>query len=211
MIEITKELFAEKLKYTSEFGINFDNNSIKVFGEVTEDIGAALSLKYDLLTAWANHVEKKKIEEITLIISSFGGSIYSIYSALDFYHELLLTGVKVNTVAQGLCMSAATVLLSGGTGTRAAYPNCKFLLHDVQIEGIGGTATQVQHTAKTISNEQMEMFAFYALFANRDKQFSEKELKTEAKKWLKTYAKDSIDISLSAKQMLDLKLIDTVF
>lgn len=209
--DLSSELFTEKLKYISEYALNFDNKSIQVYGDLNEDIGVLLRVKYDLLKQWTEQVEKVELKEITLDISSFGGSIYAIFSALDFFHELMLEGVIVNTRAHGLCMSAATVLLAGGTGVRMSLPNCKHLLHDVQIEGVGGTATQVEHTTKQIVSDQLEMFKLYAKFANKGKEeFNEKDLIKEAKRWIKTYTKNSIDSYLSPTQMKDLHLIDVI-
>ena len=211
IIELSKELLAEKLKYISEYAINFDKRIIYVFGELNEEVGTNLRIKYDILKQWWNRIEKKEFSDITLDIASYGGQIYSITAALDFYYELGLEGVKVNTKAQGICMSAATVLLSGGTGERIATPRCKFMLHDMQIDGVGGTAMQVQNTVKNIGNEQMEMFTLYAEFARKGQEpLGEKELKAEGKKWMKRFTKDSFDHYLTSTEDLKLNLIDKI-
>lgn len=206
------ELLSEKMKYTGEFGINIDDKIIHIYGELEDHIGAILRIKYDLIKQfWAATKPEEKITEITVDISSFGGSIYAINACLDFFYELSLQGVKVNTRAHGVCMSAATVILAGGTGERIALPNCRFMLHDVQIDGIGGTANQVAHSAKTITDEQMELFAKYAQFSRKGLEpYSEKELIKEAKKWHKKYTKDNFDHYMNAKDILEMKLIDRV-
>jgi ATP-dependent protease ClpP protease subunit len=207
-----QELILEKMKLGSEFAVNFDDRTIHIFGELDDNIGASLRVRYDLLKQWVENVEGKVLSEITLDISSFGGSIYAINAALDFYHELGLKNVLVNTRAHGICMSAATLLLSGGTGKREALPRCRFMLHDVQIGGIEGTANQIAHTAKTITDEQMELFSLYAQFARRGKEpfEDEKGLKAEAKKWHKRFTKDGFDHYISAIEALELNLIDNV-
>ena len=206
---LSEELLTQKLKYISEYAINLDNRIIYIFGELSEDIGTTLRVKYDLLKQWWDRVENKSFNDITLDIASYGGQIYSITAALDFYYELGLEGVTVNTKAQGICMSAATVLLSGGTGIRTATPRCKFMLHDMQIDGVGGTAMQVQNTVKNIGFEQMEMFMLYAEFARKGKEpLNEKDLKAEGKKWMKRFTKDSFDHYLTSAEVLKLNLID---
>jgi len=209
---MSEKFFAEKLKYSSEFGVRFDSRVIHVFGELTEDIGSILRIKYELIKQWWKVVENKDFNDITLDISSCGGSIYSISAALDFYDELKREdGVIVNTKAQGICMSAATILLAGGTGVRSATKRCKFMLHDMQIEGVGGTANQVQNTVKNISDEQLELFALYAHYSRKGQEdLSEKELVKEAKKWLKQYTKDGFDHYVSAEEVLGLNLIDKI-
>lgn len=205
------EFLTDKMRYVSEYAINFDERIIYVFGELNEDIGTNLRVKYDLLKNWWEHVIKESFTDITLDISSCGGSIYSINAALDFYYELELKGIKVNTRAQGICMSAATVLLTAGTGERTAFPRCRFMFHDLQIEGVGGTANQVQHTAKTITEEQMELFALYAQYSRKGQEpLSEKELVKEAKKWHKKFTKDGFDHYITAKEAKELNLIDRI-
>lgn len=207
-----KDVFSEKLKYSSEYDIEFDNRMIYISGDLEDDIGTSLRVKYNLIKQWWLMIEEKKITDITIDISSMGGSIYSVSAALDFYHELeKYEGIKVNTRAQGICMSAATILLSGGSGERMAFPRCKFMLHDVQIEGVGGTANQVQSTVRTISDEQQELFQLYALFSKKGKEdINEKELLKETKRWHKKFTKNGIDHYLSSQDMLKLNLIDTI-
>lgn len=206
------KVFADKLKYAAEYGINFDKRRIYLSQELTEDIGTNLRIKYDLIKQWWEHVEGKKFSDITLEISSFGGSIYAITSALDFYDEIKREdNILVNTKAHTVCMSAATILLAGGTGHRTATKRTKMMLHDLQIMGgLDGSAKQLQSTMLNINEEQIEMFSYYAQFANKDVTFTEKELEKEAKKWIKKYTKDNTEHYLSAQEMLDLKLIDEV-
>lgn len=209
--KVSQDLASLKMKYSADYAIDFDTNTIHVFGELDDELGSNLRIKYTLLKQWNELINKSPIKEINLEISSPGGSIYAIFAALDFYSELKSKDVLVNTFAHGLCMSAATVLLSGGTGVRTASRRCKFMLHDVQIEGIGGTANQVAHSAKNITEEQMEIFTMYAEFSrNGLPELNEKELKNEAKKWIKKFTKDGLDHYITASKMLELKLVDKI-
>lgn len=211
-MDSNSSIFNAKLKYNSEYGINIDKRVIYVFGELNEEIGTNLRMRYDILSLWYKEIENKKFEDITLDISSYGGNIHAITSTLDFYDEILREdGVKVNTKAQGVCMSAATILLAGGTGDRMATQRCKIMLHDIQVDGMGGTAKQLQSAMDVLANDQIELFSFYAQFSRRDEgPLEQKELIKEAKKWLKKYTKDGIDHYISSKEALELKLIDKV-
>ena len=204
-----ENLVSIKLKYQSEYGINFDDRVFYIFGELMFDLGTQLRLKFDILETWYKEVLKKDIEDITLDICSQGGEIYSMTAALDFYNELKERGILVNTRAQGICMSAATVVLSGGTGKRTAHKNTKFMLHDMQISGVDGTANQVKHIAKVLTDDQMEMFTFYAKFSSKE-ELSETQLKLEGKKWHKKFTKNNEDHYISAKKMLEIGLIDII-
>lgn len=65
------------------------------------------------------------IDFISLKIHSGGGSVYD---ALGVY-DLIRTGpTPVTCVVQGLCMSAATLILQAGT-QRLAFPNAQFMMH----------------------------------------------------------------------------------
>lgn len=206
------QIFEEKLKYTSEFKLDLDKRIIYISGELDENMGTELKTKFNIINTWWKEIEKNTFKDITIDISSMGGSIYAITGALDFYYELQkYYKIKVNTKAQGICMSAATVILAGGTGDRTSLPLSKFLLHDIQTEGTGGTATQVLSEARTLSKEQLELFSFYAQFSRKGlPELSKKELTREAKKWLKKFTKGGADFYISADEMLKLKLIDKI-
>jgi ATP-dependent protease ClpP protease subunit len=205
------KFFEEKLKYSTEYAINIDERIIYLFAEFEANLGTILRVRYDLIKLWWDEVKDKKFDDITIDISSYGGTIDSINGAFDFFHELSSKGIKVNTRAQGVCMSAATVLLAGGTGVRSSFPFCSFMLHDLQCEGIEGTANQVKHSVKTISDEQLTFFSYYAKFARRGKDpLTEKELLQEAKKWHKKYTKDGVDHYITPIKMKELNLIDHI-
>lgn len=205
------KFFAEKLKYATEYGLNFDTRTIYVFNALTDEIGTNLRIKYDLIKQWWKNVECKDFNDITIDIASCGGDIYAITSALDFYDELKkYENVLVNTKAQTVCMSAATILLAGGTGERTCTSRTRFMLHDIQVEGMGGSAKQLQSAIMNLNEEQIDMFAFYAQFSNKNKTFTDKELKKEALKWIKKYTKDNIEHYLTADKMLELNLIDRI-
>lgn len=205
------KFFAEKLKYATEYGLNFDTRTIYVFNALTDEIGTNLRIKYDLIKQWWKNVECKEFSDITIDIASCGGDIYAITSALDFYDELKkYENVLVNTKAQTVCMSAATILLAGGTGERTCTSRTKFMIHDMQISGVDGSAKQFQNIMSNINDEQSELFSYYVLFANKNKIFTDKELKKETLKWIKKYTKDNSEHYLSSKEMLELNLVDRI-
>jgi len=205
--------FMDKYKILLEDAIDLDNKIIYLFGDLEEDLGTLLRLKFRVLETYWKEEKDSSLDTVSLDISSFGGSIYSIFAALDFYDELKFEkNILVNTKAQGICMSAATILLFGGTGTRMASKRCKLMLHDIQISGLEGSATQLKANMKTLEKEQEELFQFYAQFS-REKdtpELSGNKLKKETKKWMDKIAKNSIEHHISSKQALDFKLIDGI-
>ena len=79
--------------------------------------------------------------DITLLISSPGGSVPAMLAIRDVMH---LIPCDVATVAVGWAASAGQFLLSSGTrGKRSALPHARVLLHQGS-SGIGGTAVDIE-------------------------------------------------------------------
>ena len=68
---------------------------------------------------------------ITIYIRSEGGDLYAGLSALD---HLLNSKIRITTVADGICASAATLILFGGS-KRKMYKHAYVLIHQLLIEG----------------------------------------------------------------------------
>lgn len=200
----------EKIKLQTQYGVNFDNKTIYVTGELHEHIGQDLYMRFNMIDEYYK-AKNEELKEITLEVCSFGGMIYSINAALDFYDRLKNRGVLVNTLTSSVCMSAATILVAGATGKRIATKRAKFMLHDLQIGGVEGTANQVAKINQQIQSEQEELFTYYVDFANKGKEFAtDKEKMKEVRKWIKKYCDNNDDSYLSSQQILDLKLIDEI-
>ncbi|MCK4258050.1 MAG: Clp protease ClpP [Halanaerobiales bacterium] len=69
--------------------------------------------------------------EITIRISSNGGSVYNAFSLYDVLRELSQQGVHVRMVVEGLAASAAAMIFLQGADERIALPTSSFLLHEV--------------------------------------------------------------------------------
>ena len=92
-----------------EWGVNSDSNTTYLTMEFDIDSLYSTIVKLDYL------VRVNPDRDINLHISSYGGDVYSMLGLVDY---IRLLPVKVNTVALGTCMSAASVLLACGTGER---------------------------------------------------------------------------------------------
>lgn len=205
--------FIDKYKILTEDALDLDKRIIYLFDELEANLGTALRVKYAAIKNYWQSELNQGFKDITVNVSSYGGDIYSITAALDFYDELKSEGIVVNTHAQGVCMSAATVVLAGGTGNRVASKRCKFMLHDIQVGDMGNSsATQLIDYAKTLNEEQQEFFKFYAQFSQPkgSPELSEADLKKEVKKWIKRIAKNSLEHYVSSDFVKDLGLIDSI-
>lgn len=92
-------------------------NEIYFFGELNEE--AAIELNITL--------RKMKYSPIVLYIHSTGGDVYAGLSVMD---HILALGKPVYTVADGICSSAASLILVAGT-KRFMKPHARVLVHQV--------------------------------------------------------------------------------
>ena len=76
---------------------------------------------------------------IELYINSPGGSVVDGLALYDVIHTI---SAPVNTTCVGTAASMGAILLAGGTGTRAALPHSRIMIHQVS-SGYRGTAADI--------------------------------------------------------------------
>lgn len=85
---------------------------------------------------------------ITIYLNSPGGEVnagYAIYDVMRFIKP------EIKVVCTGICASIATVILLGAKKeNRLTLPNCRFLIHQPSIGGVGGSTTDVEIMAREI-------------------------------------------------------------
>lgn len=202
----------DRLNVLHTYGIDLHSATIFLAGEIDGNLATALRIKYAMLKDYYR-VEKEPLKEINIIINSYGGDANAIASVVDFYEELKTKeGVLVNVQAEGCCMSAATFIIGGATGKRTANKRCRFMVHEIQIEGIGGTATQTKASNAEIERMQKEMYDMYAAFSFRNRitageAISSEEFEKEATLWEKLCSKET---HFSSEEAVKKGLIDEV-
>lgn len=78
-------------------------------------------------------LDKEKQEEITIYISSPGGSVND---GLAIYDVMRMMKSPIRTVAVGMVASMAAIIFSSGTkGRREVMPSAKVMIHDPRIIG----------------------------------------------------------------------------
>lgn len=88
-------------------------------------------------------------KDIYLYINSPGGYISS---ALAIYDTMQFVKPAVSTICMGMAASGAAVLLAAGTpGKRLALPNSRIMIHQPEIQGLSGQATDIQIHAREIA------------------------------------------------------------
>lgn len=94
---------------------------------------------------------------IPILIDSYGGQVYSLFSMMDVIKS---SPVPVATVATGKAMSCGSVLLScGAEGKRYIDPNATVMIHDVS-SGNFGKVEEIKADAK--ETERLNKI-FYAI------------------------------------------------
>ncbi len=129
-----------------EWGINTKSNTMYLTYEIEQD-----SL-YAVMTRFDNFVQHNKGQDINLVLSSYGGDVYSMLGTIDYFKTL---PVKVNTHCFGACMSAAAVILACGTGKRTMTRNSTVMVHEGSAFEAGKTSDVLKgadHLKKLLEN-----------------------------------------------------------
>jgi ATP-dependent Clp protease protease subunit len=108
--------------------------------------GAIEDTMADTVVAQLMSLDADSDEDVSLYINSPGGVIHGLFA---IYDVMQLMRSKVHTVCVGMAASAAAVILATGTGTRAATPNARIMLHQ-PLGGARGQASDIQIQAEQI-------------------------------------------------------------
>ena len=115
--------------------------------EIDQEVASQITSLLFLL----NHENDKK--DIQLWINSPGGSVQGLFAIYDmiYYH----IKAPVHTICIGEACSAAAILLAAGTkGKRCCTPNAKVMIHQIQVDGIGGSNAEVEIDTKELKKVQ---------------------------------------------------------
>jgi ATP-dependent Clp protease protease subunit len=98
-------------------------------------------------------------KDVSLYINSPGGSVYS---GLAIYDTMNFIKPDVQTMCVGIAMSAASLLLAGGThGKRSSLPNSRILMHQPSA-GFEGQATDIEIHAREVLSLRHRIDEIYA-------------------------------------------------
>jgi ATP-dependent Clp protease, protease subunit len=103
--------------------------------------------------------------EISLYVNSPGGSVYA---GLAIYDAMQHVRPDVKTICFGIGMSAAAMIVAGGTaGKRVALPNAKLMIHQGSA-GFRGAPTDVQIAAREVAATTRQMAEIVARHSGRE-------------------------------------------
>ena len=118
----------------------YDNRVLYLRGPIEDTVA-------DTLVAQLMSLDAESEKDITLYINSPGGLVSGLFA---IYDVVQLMRSKVHTVCVGIAASAAAVILATGTGTRAATPNARIMIHQ-PLGGARGQAADIQIQAQQIA------------------------------------------------------------
>lgn len=129
-------------------------------------------------------------EKIRLWINSPGGIVQGF---LAIYDMIQLIKAPVQTVCMGECCSAAAILLaSGSPGLRYCMPNSRVMIHQIQIDGLGGSNAEIDITTKELKEIQDQLTEILARHTGHTKAKVKKDTKMD--KWFS--AQEAVDYGL---------------
>jgi ATP-dependent Clp protease protease subunit len=196
----------EKIDVNQVYGINLDEAIVYFAAEIDAALNIGLRVRIDLLKLYYKQI-KKPLKKVTIFLSSPGGDASVILCFKDFFDSLKKEGIIVDVHVEGVCLSAATLLIALATGKRTASPNSRFMVHELQIQGVGGTATQTKSTSKEINFLMDAITDIYTSLAIKNKTGKAKDFDKMRRHYDVLMAAETY---LSAQEAKELGLIDEV-
>jgi ATP-dependent Clp protease protease subunit len=124
-------------------------------GSPVDDIVANVVIA-QLLFLEAEDPEK----DIQLYINSPGGIVSS---GLAIYDTMQYIRAKVSTICMGMAASLAALLLAAGEkGKRFALPHSRIMIHQPEVSGISGQATDIEIHAREIMQLKERLTEIFA-------------------------------------------------
>ena len=140
---------SKKMQFDTVIDQQVDNNRyIYLTGDINEDKAK------EVIERMLELQEIDPLEEITMIINSYGGEVYSMFAITDMM-EIIIPPIK--TVCVGTCCSAAAfIFLYGEKGKRFMTKHSSLLIHQVS-GGMWGTTKDVNIEIENMKYLQKQM------------------------------------------------------
>lgn len=133
-------------------------------------------------------------DPIQLWISSPGGCVEGFFAIYDMIQRI---ETPVMTVCMGEACSAAALLLAAGShGMRYSMPNARIMIHQIQVDGLGGSNAEIEISTKELKKLQAKLTEVLAIHTGKSKAKINKDTK--------------MDRYLSAKEAQEYGIIDEI-
>lgn len=140
-------------------------------------------------------------KKISLWLMSPGGMVSGFFAIYDMINRIK---APVSTVCIGEVCSAATLLLAAGTpGMRYAMPSSRVMIHQIHVDGLGGSNAEIEINAKEIKDQQEYLTEILARHTGHTKTKIKRDTKMD--KWMS--AKEAVEYGIVDKILPPLKEI----
>jgi len=174
-----------------DYGLDIDSNIILVQDEISQGMVFDTISKVRLLRKI-----NKDLKSVTILLNSPGGDVVETLALIDYIRTIKDNeGITTNIVCRGSAMSAAALLLSCGTGLRAASKHSKVMVHQLSTMNFG-KLEDVKSNAKFAEQLEDDCNTLMAEVTKKDKEFWKENQRT--------------DYFLSAEEALELGIIDKI-
>jgi len=189
--ESNDESDSQRIYYREfDYGIDTTDNVILIQDEIVSGLTFDVVSKVRLLKKINGNVDT-----INVLLNSPGGDVIETLALIDFMKTQEEQGIKFNIIVRGSAMSAAALLLTCGTGTRAASKHSKIMVHQLSTI-VMGKLSDIKSNAKFSEELENECNALMAENTKMDKEYWE--------------SSQSSDYFMSAEKALELGIIDKI-
>lgn len=130
--ELMTDIFARLVK----------DRTLFLVGEITQESATTLCAMIMMLDQQSS---EKKIE---LMINSDGGDASALFA---IYDVMQMVKAPIRTICFGTASSAAAIILaSGEPGERFCTPNAHVMIHQIQVDGLWGTGSEIENEVKML-------------------------------------------------------------
>ena len=173
-----------------DYGIDTTDNVILIQDEITSGLTFDVVSKVRLLKKINGD-----ISTINILLNSPGGDVIETLALIDFMKTQESEGLKFNIIIRGSAMSAAALLLTCGTGVRAASKHSKIMVHQLSTVAVG-KLSDVKSNARFSEELENECNQLMAENSKMDKEYWE--------------GISSSDYFMSAEKALECGIIDKI-
>jgi len=173
-----------------DYGIDTTDNVILIQDEITSGLTFDIVSKVRLLKKING-----ELSTINILLNSPGGDVIETLALIDYIQSQKDQGITFNIIVRGSAMSAAALLLTCGTGVRAASKHSKIMVHQLSTIVVG-KLSDVKSNAKFSEELEHEFNQLMADNSNMDKEYWE--------------GISSSDYFMSAEKALECGIIDKI-
>ena len=173
-----------------DYGIDSNDNIILIQDEIVSGLSFDFISKVRLLRKM-----NPSLTHITVLLNSPGGDVVETLALIDYIRSIKVEGISTNIICRGSAMSAAALLLSAGTGVRAASKHSKIMVHQLSSFTMG-KLSDIKSNAKFAEQLESDCNGIMEECTKKDRKYWEENQQN--------------DYFLSSTEALELGIIDKI-